>query len=494
MEEQQFSYQNFVDLRPALGGRDLGFGAAALICGWLLCNFTLFGGLNLGFSIAACLTILLLTVYLLGKGRKVSVYSLTLLVLCAVMAAGFARTDDTLVKIILVLFLMAGALLGFCQLSGKSRRMPGSVLSLFEGIGVLFEMGFGKLSESLSGLNRVIRGSGKIGKNTGAVVIGLLIAIPVLLILVPLLVSADAAFEGLLQQLPEINLLQLFVTLLYGTFLGWITLSYGMGLRHYNRRPAVPKPVRKGVNVLTLNTVLCVVSLLYVVYLVSQLAYFTGGMSGILPEEYTLAQYARRGFFEMAWLCAMNLGIMVSCMALSKDAPLSTRLLCLFLGIVAVFFVATASAKMFLYIGSYGLTRLRVLTQIVMLFLVVVTVLVSVWLFVPKLPYMKVIVVCALIIGSALVWVDVDTQVARYNVYAYLSGELETVDVKHLYSLGDGAVPYLAQLAQEAPDQQIAEKAQNWLDLRHADSAEDFRSWNYVNYTAEAWLPPAAEE
>ena len=39
---------------------------------------------------------------------------------------------------------------------------------------------------------------------------------------------------------------------------------------------------------------------------------------------------------------------------------------------------------------------------------------------------MKGAVICALILGCVTFWADVDTQVARYNVRAYQSGQLET--------------------------------------------------------------------
>ena len=76
-----------------------------------------------------------------------------------------------------------------------------------------------------------------------------------------------------------------------------------------------------------------------------------------------------------------------------------------------------------------GLTRLRLLTEVIMVFLAITTVLVAVWLFVPKMPYMKVVLLTALIIGAVVLWADVDTVVARYNVQAYQTKKLETVDV-----------------------------------------------------------------
>jgi len=237
--------------------------------------------------------------------------------------------------------------------------------------------------------------------------------------------------------------------------------------------------------------VLCAIGFVYCVYLFSQLAYFSGGLSGILPEEFTLAQYARRGFFEMAWLCAINLGLIALGTGLCRKTPTpkSTRFLCLFLGAVTEFLVITASAKMFLYIESYGLTRLRVLTQVVMLFLALTTALVCIHLFVPKLSYMKTVVLSGLILGALVLWLDVDTVVARYNVDAYLSGQMETVDVAHLGSLNDGAVAHIVRLAENAADPQTAQMAQDLLDHRYRDIAEDFRGWNYADHAAARHLP-----
>jgi hypothetical protein len=174
-------------------------------------------------------------------------------------------------------------------------------------------------------------------------------------------------------------------------------------------------------------------------------------------------------------------------------APLSTRILCAFIGVVTVFLVCTASAKMFLYIGSFGLTRLRVLTQVIMVFLGITTVLVAVWLFVPRLPYMKAVLLCALILGCAVSWADVDTVVAAYNVNAYQNGQLETVDLPYLKTQGESAVPYIAQLAGDA-DPEIAEDAAEFLVWGYYEGCQDFRDWNYVNHIAAQYITVVTDE
>ena len=83
---------------------------------------------------------------------------------------------------------------------------------------------------------------------------------------------------------------------------------------------------------------------------------------------------------------------------------------------------------------------------------------------------------------------DVDTQVARYNVDAYLSGQLETVDVGHLGGLSEGAVPQLARLL-EASDPQVQKETRTTL-------ADIIRQYYHVelengNVTLEPWDDPA---
>ncbi len=484
-----------------VGKRELIFGTVLLAVCLLMANCVIFGGFHLGFAAAYILCILCSGAYLICCGHRPTAYSASLLALSMVTAASFARSDDGFVKLVMLCFLFISTNLGLSLLAGKNRYHTGGIRSVLDAFETLCGLGVGELPASSRGLGAAIRRSGSIGQTGGAVLLGLGIAVPVLLIIVPLLIQADAAFEGMLRYLPEFSLEEIILTVLFGGCLAFVLYTRNAALRYMDVRSA-PAKGRKGMSALTVNTLLITVCLVYCAYLVSQLAYFTGGFAGVLPEDYTLAQYARRGFFEMTWLCAINLSIIIFSLSLCKKevtAPLFTRLLCLFIGIVTLFLVAAASAKMILYIQSFGLTRLRLLTQVVMVFLGIVTALVSVWLFVPRLPYMKAVLVTALLIGAAVSWADVDTQVAKYNVNAYLSGKMETVDVEYLDSLGNGAVPYLAKLAQlsnEYEHRDIADTAEFYLVNRWCAKPEDFRSWNYVNSNAAKILgdPPTNAE
>lgn len=469
------------------GKAELLFFLAILLMALGLSNSILYGGFNLGFAVFAGAGLLASMAFLMIKGCRLNLYSGVLLSLSLVLIAGFARSDDGFVKFVCFVFLLLSANLGLCLLSGKNRWPTAGVRSLLDAPRTLFALGLGALPDSTNGLVTALRNTGAAGKKGGAVLLGLGISLPLLGILVFLLSRADAAFEGLVAMLPQWDIQQLLSTVILGSGLCLVLYTRSAALFHKPVQTPQSKK-RKGLGCLTVNTVLGAVTLVYMVYLFSQLAYFSGGFSGILPEGYTNAEYARRGFFEMAWLCSINLGIIILAAgftAREKKLPASTRLLCLFIGLVTLFLVVTASAKMLLYIGAYGLTRLRVLTEVIMVFVGITTAVITLWLFVPKLPYMKIVLVAALVIGSGVLWADTDTVVAHYNVRAYQSGQLPSVDIGYLSRLGSGATPYLLELTQ-SPDPDIAAFASKCLRARRQDTPADFRSWNHLEATSAA--------
>ena len=470
---------------------ELIFGLFALVCGTALCNFILYGGLNLGFAIAITASVLCAVTYLRSRDCRLSPYPAALLIFSIVICAGFARSDDDFVKLVMLCFLAVSVNLSLCLMAGQNLRDPAGIGSVLDSLRTFLVFGFEGMIPACQGLRQALRSGGPAMKKGGAVLLGLAVMIPILAVMIPLLISADAAFSGVMALLPDFELGELFVTVLFGIPVAIFLYSQAVSLRQ--KAPFSGTVTEKEISIshLTVNTALMGVCAVFLVYLCSQLAYFGGGFAGILPEKFTMAEYARRGFFEMAWLCAINLGLIALTAALVRrkegKMPILTRLLCLFIALMTLFFVVSASAKMFMYIGSYGLTRLRVLTEVIMIFLGLATATVALWLFIPKLPYFKVVLLVALVMGATVLWADVDTVVADYNVTAYQSGQLQTVDVGYLASLGDGAKPHIARLVDD-PDPKVAKAAKNAL-TRFPDpigETKDFRDWNYVNYAADS--------
>ena len=463
-------------------GKEFAFGGVMLVLGVLMCNFVIYGGVHLAFGVIAALAILCSWVYVKKSGGKFGWYENALLILSLIICGGFGRSDDGAVKFYMLLFLFVAVNLALCTAAGQNRRSPHGAMSLLDAPRAFYRLGIGNAPAAGKGMVEGFKRGGAATRRVGAVGTGLLISVPILAAMIVLLMDADAAFEGLMDLLPEFRLEEYIMSVVWGFLLAMVLYSRGVSLAKADK-PAAAVSTRKGLNALTVNTVLAMVCLMYTVYLFSQLAYISGGLSGILPEEFTMAEYARRGFFEMSTLCTINLGLLCGCIWLirAESLPRLTKIAGSFIGLITLFLVVTASAKMFLYIGSYGLTWSRVTTEVFMLWLAVTTVLVTIRLFLPKFGYMKAVVLTAMVLGSLVFWVDVDSLVASYNVRAYQSGKLETVDVSHLGNLGSAGVPWLIQLTEDA-DPEVAEKAREVLDRAtdwgYYEEIEDFRHWN----------------
>lgn len=470
--------------------KELIYGLLALVCGLLLCNFVIFGGFELGFGIAMCAYILCAAGYLLASGGHLNSYSTLLLLLSIGIAAGFGRSDDGFVKFVMVCFLTVSVNLGLCLIAGQNRRSYGGIGSMLDAGRTVFGMGYGQLSRAVGGLFGSLKTRGSVVKTIGSVLAGLVIMLPLLGIVITLLVKADAAFENLVKILPEIKIGEILTTAIFGFGAFCVMYTRAVSLAKRDKVEPAAEGNGKGMNKITLNTALIGLCVVYALYLLSQLAYFVSGFAGIVPAGYSMAEYARRGFFEMAWLCAINMGSILLAVALVRKngskAPLSTRLLCLFLGAVTLFMVAASSAKMLTYIGGYGLTRLRVMTQLIIVFFGLMAVTVSVSLFLEKPRYMPVLLIGALLLGGSAFWVDVDTLVATYNVSAYQTGVLQTVDVEYLGTLSSGAIPQIAKLVEDE-NPTVAEAARQELAYKNV-YWEDFRSWNYADWCAKPYV------
>ena len=128
--------------------------------------------------------------------------------------------------------------------------------------------------------------------------------------------------------------------------------------------------------------------------------------------------------------------------------PLSVRITSTLICIFSLIFAATAISKMFLYIGYYGLTRLRLLTSIFMAAIALLFIIMILFMYIKRFPAAKCAICCFAVIGLITGFCDVDRTVASYNVNAYESGILKELDVEYLGYLSDSAVPYIAKLTE----------------------------------------------
>lgn len=492
---------------PVWKARDTAFAIITLVSAVLFVSLSLFGGFNIGFTVSYFALFLLTVLYMLKSEINIKPFSLFCGAVSLILSAVFAVFDDSLINTLL--FFAVFALYGvFAALSytdcEKSRHGI-----IYSALNTLILSPFRYLTEPFRSYGKYCSDNEKRGPNK-QVLVGIALSVPVLLVVIPLLISSDAAFEGLMVSLFS-GVGKLIAKILLGTllaiFLFSLLFALKKGLREDEIKPYSNTDYRN-LPAATAVTLFSILSVFYAVYLFSQLAYFFSAFSGILPEGYALtpANYARRGFFELCGVCSINLGLIALITGLSRRTeegkiPLSVRITATVICVFSVIFTATALSKMLLYIGFYGLTRLRLLTSLFMVLLALLFVGVVIYLYLKKFPISKYIITVLALLALAVGFTDVDRTVAFYNVESYKSRELTELDVAHLGSLSDSAVPYLVELL-KLPDSDIREQAAYELYSRaekfyKIDTSEygkiklkeikkrDFSSYNYSREEAK---------
>lgn len=429
--------------------------------------------------------------YLWKYRKKVTVYSLFCILATLLLDASFTFHDDGWVKF--CTFVMCMILLSACflDLTQTRRRLAGTIYAIGDFFWLIFPMTFGRIGGGLSALFHKQEEDGTIHtRKIGAVLLGLVIALPLVCIILPLLSSSDAAFEALMGKIRMANDLRFIIAAMFGLFLAALLFGQLYCLARTTREKK-EKVGKRGIEPVVIVSFLSVLCLIYAIYVVSQLAYFFDAFRGLLPKNYTVAKYARRGFLEMCVLCVINLcaivfGLML-CRRKDDNPPKGVRLPATLLCLVSVLLVVVAMSKMMLYIQSFGMTRLRILTSGFMLVLAVLFIGVGLWLFIKKFPYLKLAVAAAAIVLLVLSFGNVDRFVARYNVRAYQNGTLDSIDVRTIGDLSAASVPYLTELLDDK-DPAVAKQAKEELhnDLWEFYEQKDIEWHTYEsNFTQE---------
>jgi len=405
---------------------------------------------NFGFTITMFLFVTFVFFYLFNKKSEGKVFNSFLYVSSLLLITSFSLNSDGLIKFISVIYLFFILVVSFTGISDNITEEDSNYYWIFDA----FFKPFTKMFENIFSPFKSIKGSIKNNKlkSFSSAFIGFAVAIPVLFVIIPLLSSSDIAFDAVITKMFENTALifsAVFITLILAP------IFYSL-IFYLKKSPSLEKEAIKKYNgklaVSGINAFLISISFVYLFYLFTQLAYIVDAFKFVLPEDYTAAEFARSGFFQMAVIVFINF-VILGCTAISVKRndlkmPKSTKSVLLFISAFTIFYISTAIFKMMKYISIYGLTRLRVLTTIFMLMLAVIFIIIILKLLIERFKYVKpIIVVCTLTLLS-ISMVNINTVIAEYNYNAYKAGKID-IDVYQIDSLGVSGIPVLTKLVDE---------------------------------------------
>lgn len=427
-----FPLVSLVDLAAGLGGPALGITA---------------------FTAAIWAAVLLF----LGKGARWSAYNAFLAAGALLLALCCAVYGDASVRAVNCLLILCASALAFFSLSGVSARALTDARCASEAALLSLRALFTRWGAPFRMLSALRRGEGR-GRLTG-VLVGALCALPVLLLCGSLLASADAVFSGVFDAAAE---WLLGIDALSALFRALDTLFYALcffsALYFVTTQPPEPaeeRPAREEPPAAPYVTALTLLCALYALFAAVQFEYLFGGAETAAMEG-GWAEYARSGFSQLVLVTAVNLCALLLC-ALRCGRCRAVRALCLLLASLTAVILASAFWRMRLYILAYGLSVLRAMTLWAMAFILCCLALACVKVLRPSFRFWPWFAAIGLAGWIAFNLANVDARVADWNVDAYLSGGLETVDCEYLAGLSPDVLPALRRLSAAGPDARLSE-------------------------------------
>lgn len=300
-----------------------------------------------------------------------------------------------------------------------------------------------KAAEPLSSADRFFSDYGLYGKVHGNtrkrsvilyILMGLVVAIPLLYIMISLLASADEIFGDAVE------------TILGNIFLSWDALwflvfliavllyVYGMIVaapfsrkQNRTRREGKHEPI-------VAITAMGLLTLVYLMFSVIQILYlFLHNMS--LPDDMTYAEYARQGFFQLLFVSIVNVVLVLVCHAIFRKSTVLNIVLTVMSACTYVM-LASAALRMGMYIREYDLSYMRILVYAALVVLAFVVAGVMIRIYTDKFPLVRYSVFVVMSVYIIVSFLRPAHMIAEYNLN---NQDPSKVDFRYVTSMGADA-------------------------------------------------------
>lgn len=454
----------------------------SFIGGYAFCRFFPVSDRPLGGFILILSAFIASSIFMWINGKKPAVVHVIAAVSAILVSSSLILTSNDIICHLAYMY----AILIFCYylyaVGGNSQECGLSNFIIADMLTALFIAPF----LSVCNIFSAMLSRGKSGNFIKRVIAGIALAvIPTLLVFVFL--SANSGFYDLMEKiftLDAYTILSHGTSLIFAipistyTFGIFMSSNYGKGRNHFLKRNEVTELSKKMKRLPPLSTIVAVIPILflYAVFFISEFDYYVSGFTGVLPDGFSYANYAREGFFGLCAVSFINLTIIIGVILFMKQ---NNRINNVILKVIVVIYslctlvlISTAMAKMLMYIDAYGLTPKRVYVTCAIVLLAVIFLITAVRQFIPKWKNATIIcmAVCVVFFG-AVALSDIEGIIARYNTDRYIDGTLDVYSASDLYDLGNSAIPELVRLCKEIPGDQT-EHLVNYLDLE---------KWNFDN-------------
>lgn len=201
----------------------------------------------------------------------------------------------------------------------------------------------------------------------GKVAVGALIAVPLIAVFAALFSSADAAFEESLQSLLNVDIGPLVGHVIAIAVFAW--LAIGAARHAVQDHPSAAERSRPILGAVEAGTALLLLDALFLVFVILEARYLFAFRETLARDGLTYAQYARRGFFELVFVGALVVAVVLVVDWMVQTKAVRSKVVDALNGgliVLTLVVLLSAAQRMRLYTDAYGLTELRLYTSVFM--------------------------------------------------------------------------------------------------------------------------------
>ncbi|MGH7714208.1 MAG: DUF4153 domain-containing protein, partial [Gemmatimonadaceae bacterium] len=324
---------------------------------------------------------------------------------------------------------------------------------------------------------------------------GTLMALPALLVLGALLMSADPVFARVIQDVFQIDIERIVEHLALFAVIAWLSAGYMRAFivrdDDVMDRLRVPQPAFAAAEV---SVALWILNALFLLFMIVQLRYLFGGANLVeVTPGLSYADYARRGFFELVTTTALVVPILLLAdWAVAPNTSRSRTVLrstMLVLVVLLVGVIASAAYRMRLYQEAYGLTEQRLYVSVFIVWLIAVLG----WLVFTVLRgrrerFALGIIAAGLACIAALHVMNPHALIARVNIDRAASGK--EYDGRYLRTLSADAVPVIIARLDRLPQTERCSAARMLEERWSGERPGGWRTWNLSDARARRLVVP----
>lgn len=315
---------------------------------------------------------------------------------------------------------------------------------------------FGKIGNFFVVVTIGIREKVKLNDNTKKFLKALLIVVPVTLLVLWLLTSADMVFGNyfsnifkVFDYIPNTNIIGRIISIL-------ILFTYIGSVLIYSINPEKTETKRKKLDYYTIRLLLTVLNVIYIVFDIIQIRSLLLHHVG---NTITYAEYARQGFFQLMFISVINLIIIL--LSKSTKETKYNKIMSISMIFLTLIIISSSFIRMYLYESTYGYTILRLGVYIILITEVLLLIPTIIYIFNSKFKILRSYLYITIFVYTFINLFSIERIITENNIKRYYIKD--DIDIEYLENYNYDNIPQLYELFNKCKDEQLKEQIINYL-------------------------------